>query len=284
METLKFVLLLLLLIPLIAFGQLKVKGQVINEDGEKVIASIYQFGSCLQCDFYGDFEINADSLGGFFSVYALGYKDQKINIQDTSYLTIELKEQKSHPRRTNNKEKRRNKISKKEKKRALRHFNGCCFASGTKILMADKTEKNIEILKAGDSILTFDFLQQRTIVSTILKMDKVLHDNLISITLENDFKIMNTDDHPYYVIGKGICSFKPNATLANYGIKANQLETDDQCYLYHNGNLIPVQILTIEKMVGTWITYNISVIDNNNNFFANGILVNNESKSNNLLP
>lgn len=276
MKQIRIIILLILFVPFISHGQVKIKGEVVNKEGKKVIASIYQYGIYLAKDFLGDFKISIDSLGGPYFFSALGYEDKTVIIHDSTFLTITLYEKKNNPRKVSKDMRRREKFLKKDRKRALQHYNGCCFVSGTMILMADGTEKRIEMLRVNDSILTYDFEFQNIIVSSIFDLDTVNHDNIISITLENEIKTMNTADHPYYVLGKGICSYDPISTYKNYGIKARQLEVGDKCYSYSNGELIFINVLSMEKVNGTFITYNISELNNNNNYFANGVLVNNE--------
>lgn len=276
MNQFRLIILLIVFIPFSSNGQVEVKGQVVNKKGEKVIARIYQYGIYLAKDFHGDFKISIDSLGGPYFFSALGYENKTVIIQDSTFLSVTMDKKKVNRRKTLRNLRRRERFSKKDRERAIRNYNGCCFVSGTMILMADGTEKKIENLNVGDSILTNDFALQNIIVSAISDLDTVYHDNIISITLENDVKIKSTADHPYYVSGKDICSYDPISTYKNYGIKAQQLETGDKCYFYSNGELVFINVSSIKKINGTFITYNISELNNNNNFFANGVLVNNE--------
>lgn len=277
MRRIKKIVLIILFTPFISNGQVKVKGKVVNKEGEKVIASIYQYGICFAKDFQGDFEISIDSLGAPYFFSALGYENKKVKIHDSTFLTVILDAKKYNTRKASKNMRRRERFLKKDRKRALQDYNGCCFVSGTMILMADGTEKRIEMLRVNDSILTYDFESQNIIISSISDLDTVNHYNIISIALENGIKIMNTADHPYYVFGKGICSYDPISTYDNYGIKARQLEIGDKCYSYSNGELIFINVLSVEKINGTFISYNISELNNNNNYFANGVLVNNEN-------
>lgn len=272
---------LLLIFPFLnGRAQVTIKGQVQGKDAEKLLASIYQFGSEIAGDFYGDFEINIDSLGGKYFFQALGYETQEVIITDTSFLTVTLKERKYNPRKLKRSMKRDERYRKKHKRQMRRGkapiTGGCCFVSGTKILMQDGSSENIENLVIGDTVLTYDFEAEKIIVSVIQDLDTVQHDNIIEIALEGDITLRNTDDHPYYVFGKGICSFNPQQTFANYGLKAEKIELGDQCYTLCSGELSLVKIVKITQVSGSFITYNIAELDNNNNYFVNGILVNNE--------
>jgi hypothetical protein len=265
-----------------SYGQMSIKGQVINAKNEKLLASIYHFGSNLSGDFIGEFEIKIDSLGGAYYVYALGYDTQEVIIRDSLFLTVMLKETKQHPRQMLRRMKRQDRARKKMK-RQMRNgripiSGGCCFVSGTKVLMTNEHQENIENLQLGDSILTYDFNSETFISAEIQRIDIVLHDNIIEINLERGIKIKNTADHPYYVFGKGICSFDPQKTYREYGIEAQQLQVNDSCFFYSAGHLVLIQIVGIETLVGSFMTYNISEIKNNNTYFVNGVLVNNEKE------
>lgn len=277
----KFIAILFLLFPLLySYGQVIIRGQVNNAKSEKVFASIYQYGSSITGDFNGDFEMTIDSLGGFYFIEALGYETKKVIIQDSNFLLVTLKETKQNPRKIARSMKRerkaRQKLKRQMRKGKIPIHGGCCFVSGTIILMGDGTQNAIENLIVGDAILTYDLETETIKRSTIQVIDELIHDNIIEIELENGKQIQNTSDHPYYVFGKGICSFDPQSTLINYGIEAKQLQSGDECYSYVSGEILLVKILNIKKLTGTFITYNISEISNNNNYFVNGILVNNE--------
>jgi hypothetical protein len=86
----------------------------------------------------------------------------------------------------------------------------------------------------------------------------------------------NTSDHPYYVKTKGWCSYKPLQTTQKYNIKAKQLLTGDTCFKYQDMKLIEVQVKNIKEYSGEVMTYNISRLEKNKSFFANGILVSDE--------
>ncbi len=114
-------------------------------------------------------------------------------------------------------------------------------------------------------------------INSVLHIATPVHHKLVKVKFSNEEEITSTEDHPYYVKGKGWCSFNPKQTLENYGIKTEQLNTNDVCFT-NNGNKLKkvkvVQIVPFEKFIKT---YNFTGIANSNNYFVNGILVNNES-------
>ena len=152
-----------------------------------------------------------------------------------------------------------------------------CFVKGTFITMSDGTKKPIERIMPGDKILNVDIQTSRILEDSVIDMVSPEHNCLVSITFSDGTIDKNTFDHPYYVNGKGWCSFKPETTMLNYAIEAKKLTIGDTCFKYHNGELEEV---TIKKIVESFIktkTYNISKLKYRNSFFANGILVSNES-------
>lgn len=281
MKTSLIIFSILLLTCFNTFGQVTIRGRVVDNQNKKLLAEIYHYGANISGSFIGDFEFTIDSLNQKVYCHSLGYIDKEILIKDTNFLIVEMKERKNEGRKILRDMKRQEKY-KKKLIRQMRNgkvpiHGGCCFVAGSKVIMSDKSQKNIEELKIGDSVLSYNFQFEKIMKSSILNIERITHDNIIEITLEKGVKIKNTADHPYYVIGKGICSFDPESTQKNYGIETGLLEISDNCYLYNSGKLEPIKVLEIKSILGHYVTYNISDLKNNN-YFVNGVLVNNESQ------
>jgi len=107
----------------------------------------------------------------------------------------------------------------------------------------------------------------------------VLEQNEVNVLANssNSIENSNTEDHPYYVKGKGWCSFKPDLTYERYGIEALQLEHGDICYYYESGKIIEINIIEFIPLNKEIRTYNLTETENSNNYFANGVLVNTEN-------
>ena len=99
---------------------------------------------------------------------------------------------------------------------------------------------------------------------------------MVHITFSNQLQNTNTFDHAYYVKNKGWCSYIPNLTKERYGIVANKLSIGDTVMLYNNGKLIEITIMQLEERLGELPSYNIKT-KNNHNYFANGIVVYDET-------
>ena len=151
-----------------------------------------------------------------------------------------------------------------------------CFGKGTQITMKEGKLLPIEKVKMNDTILSANVNSLQTEEVIVQKIDSVYHNNMVKLLFSDSTINNNTTDHPYFVKNKGWCSCEPSVTLQLYNIKAKQLQPGDICYKYSNNRLEEVVLKTITKYPGKVMTYNISKLTRNKNYFANGILVSNE--------
>ena len=159
----------------------------------------------------------------------------------------------------------------------VHNIPGKCFVAGTPIIMGDGTEKNIEDIEVGDVVKTYNFEDEEVNENKVVEIETPTHADLIEIEFE-DRKNKNTFDHPYWVVGKGWCSYKPEWTKERYELGTNQLEVGDICMNQHkdeDGNFGEVKIISITEDVTPVQTYSLT-IDSNKNYFANGVLVHNK--------
>lgn len=159
------------------------------------------------------------------------------------------------------------------------HMMGHCFVEGTQVLMKDFSLCNIENIVVGDTVKTFNFRTSQLENNRVLKISAPIHNDLVTISFTNDIKNINTEDHPYYVKGKGWCSYKPELTFQRYGLEALQLKEGDICYYYKGGELMEIKIVEFISLNSEVKTYNLTEIENSNNYFANGFLIHNESEN-----
>ena len=151
-----------------------------------------------------------------------------------------------------------------------------CFTDGTEIIQDNTHEKSIKKIKTGDTILSYNEKTMKIENDIVKQIDSVKHSDIIHVSFNDRTENYNTADHPYYVKNKGWCSFKPDLTLQKYNLKTKQLLVGDTCLKYQNNKLIEVRIKNISETPGEVMTYNISRLEKNKTFFANGILVSNE--------
>ena len=170
-----------------------------------------------------------------------------------------------------------------------------CFVAGTKIRMADGTDKNIENVRVGDKILSYNFNSEKVEEDIVERTDHPTHDDLVTIETEHSTNT-NTHDHPYFsVLKNSWVSYKPELTKDRYinnGAWGPAFEEDEidaiqignpqspvgdiALYIDEDGNLKESKFLSIKENNQTTKTYNLTRIKNNHNFFANGLLVHNK--------
>jgi hypothetical protein len=151
-----------------------------------------------------------------------------------------------------------------------------CFTKGTNIILNNNVTKSIEKIKQGDRILSFNQKTMQIENDIVKQVDSVKHSDIVHITFSDRTVNDNTFDHPYYVKNKGWCSYKPLQTIQKYNINTKQLLTGDTCFKYQDKKLIEVKVKSIKEKSGEVMMYNISRLEKNKSFFANGILVSDE--------
>lgn len=145
-----------------------------------------------------------------------------------------------------------------------------CFAKGTQIQMADKSTRNIEDLNVGDQISYFDFESQELKVTTIQKLESVVHHGLVTYQFESGLTITSTQDHPYQLLNKGWASLNPERSAQYEGFeKILKIEPGD-LFITVNG---PERLTAITHVPGHQQTFTISKLSVGNNFIANGLVV-----------
>ena len=149
-----------------------------------------------------------------------------------------------------------------------------CFVAGTPITMGDGTTKAIELIEVGDEIKNYDFETKEIKVGKVLSIDTPTHADIIEISF-GDKKSRNTFDHPYWVVGKGWSSYKPQWTEKRYDIKSEQLEVGDKCLELQDDIIIETEITDIQEDINPVQTYSLGV-ETHKNYFANDMLVHNK--------
>lgn len=155
-------------------------------------------------------------------------------------------------------------------------MDDCCFLKGTKIKMADYSEKNIEDIQKGDMVLSYNIFTNEFYPSIvkhlIINMNTI---NLAEVRLNNGIELLMNAYHPI-LTNNGFHS------LTNY----NNYDT------LIIGDLVKTingyeSIINIEQFTATIpiISYNLDTVDINENedddkndtFIANGVVVHNTS-------
>ena len=134
-----------------------------------------------------------------------------------------------------------------------------CFTYDTMVTLSDGTYEKICKIKPNDMIKTYNDETGKLQNSKVLETVKVLHDNIVKYKFNNNTIIEATDNHPFYVVDKGY--------------KA-PLEIGD---VVLNDELNKLEVVKIEVDNKQQITYNINRTDSGKNYFANKVLVSDES-------
>ena len=142
---------------------------------------------------------------------------------------------------------------------------GKCFAGDTMITLSAGTYHQIKHIELGTKIKTYDDETGKLQNSTVLEVVKVLHDNLIKYKFSDNTEIIATDDHPFYIASDSY-------TDSDY----RPLEMGDEVL---NDELNKIKVVNVKKIEGLIETYNINRTNNGKNYFANRVLVSDESET-----
>jgi hypothetical protein len=82
---------------------------------------------------------------------------------------------------------------------------GCiyCCVKGTRIRMADGTEKPIESINIGDKVLSYDTTMKAEEEDKVISFMARTVDEILDIELEDGTVISITGDHPIFVLNRG---------------------------------------------------------------------------------
>jgi len=152
--------------------------------------------------------------------------------------------------------------------------NAPCFIAGTKIDVEGGAIKNIEDIQVGEKVLTHN---HETSENEYKAVEEILHKDEEQPVVHYHFKddvrtLVGTYDHPIWIVGKGYASYRPELTKQDSGIDVELIEEGDKVLLSSG---VELEISLIEEIDGNMQVFNLSKIADNNNFFANGLLVHN---------
>ena len=159
--------------------------------------------------------------------------------------------------------------------------NRFCFIAGTQITMADGSFKNIEEVQIGDEVITLNEETKLNEVKKVINTKSPIHNDLVKYTLSNGVEVTSTFDHPFYVNKMELASYNPTLTNERYqlGVTVRKIETGDFVYMISKDNGIGMLEVDIEKIESQPLvdtqTY-IFTVEDNHNFYANGILTHNK--------
>ena len=155
--------------------------------------------------------------------------------------------------------------------------NAPCFVAGTKI-SCDGEEKNIEDVKVGDSVWTFNHESSKKELKLVNELLVKENEEVIEYTIEDENEILlkGTPDHPIFIEELGdYASFNPKDTLTDSKLEVGQIKEGMTVkFINDSGDFDNYKIKSIKK-AGMATVYNLLNVEDNHNFYANGILVHN---------
>jgi hypothetical protein len=146
----------------------------------------------------------------------------------------------------------------------------CCFPAGTKITMADGSYKNIENIKPGELILSYNIYSDQYSKWPVFVTSQPIHpvyeinDGLLSLTKEHPLLMKKMDG----TTGWG--AIIPDRSVVRFGGKGLTLQQGDQIFTSDKKWIEVTKITYKSEPVQT---YNIVSFWGKQNFFANDILV-----------
>jgi len=154
---------------------------------------------------------------------------------------------------------------------------GCCFSYDTLITLADGSTKPIGLIEIGDKILSYNTDNNTAFENEVQEIITRKDRDMYRFTLENGTLIIASEDHPFYVVGKGYSSLNPNLTAQGtqgYEVlqgKLSWIKSGDTLLMSDNTE---VKIDSIEPIVHPDKVFTLSnKIKSYPNYFANGVLV-----------
>jgi intein/homing endonuclease len=158
----------------------------------------------------------------------------------------------------------------------FKYGGGSCFVAGTKVTMADGSEKNIEDVVIGDEVLSFNGIENES--KKVVGVKTPIHDDMVKYVFANQTEIICTYDHPFFVAGGNgeLASYAPFLTNSRYNIgkDVRQIKVGDLVFVNESKSQTAIKDI-VEMDLGDTQTY-IFTVEDNHNFYANGILVHNK--------
>ena len=156
--------------------------------------------------------------------------------------------------------------------------NNCCFVANTMISLKNDDQKSIKNIQPGDMVLSYNESKNEVEVNKVISVRGKIANNLVRYTFTNGVMLESTSDHPYYVNGLKIASFDPIVTTEKYDfeIDIDKIKVGDVVNLQDGTTTVieDIEVLDNAEQVFTF------EVENNHNYYANGILVHNKTQGN----
>jgi len=138
--------------------------------------------------------------------------------------------------------------------------HNACFPAGTRITLESGDVKNIEDIKEGDTLVSFDTHNKKFTTGRVSKLNKSVQSDLIHIMTDSDSTLKSTLGHRIYT--------------TNGWRDAKDLREGD---ILIKGDGKETKITKVEQTPGDYEVYHIMNVGSDHTYFANNILVHNWS-------
>ena len=118
--------------------------------------------------------------------------------------------------------------------------NAPCFIAGTRVSMGDGTMKNIEDVKMGEYVATWDFEKDEFSNEQVLEVTETENEQVYHLNVKafgNEITVFATPDHPFYVKSKGWACKDPDLLKKKSGMDAVKIEVGDQIFTGKEGEM-----------------------------------------------
>ena len=150
--------------------------------------------------------------------------------------------------------------------------NAPCFVAGTKVHIENKGITNIEDVKVGDKVISYNHQNDEVEYKEVKKVRIKTDEFVVTYLFENGTTLTGTPDHPLYVVDKGYASYSPKATKEDSGLDVEQILLGDEV-LHMDGYGVTISdIIEQEKKE---VVYNLEDVVDNSNFFVEDLLAHN---------
>jgi hypothetical protein len=171
-----------------------------------------------------------------------------------------------------------NEISKNNVGNILLHnkcaWSGFCCVDENTIISMEHFNKPIKEVNVGDLVWSYNFESNTKELKEILQIVSPIHDSIVEIKFNNGSVVKSTFDHIYYNAEGKMVSYEPEKTKQWYNGEVEKIKIGDKC-LDEDGN--EIEVVSINEHIHPIQTYTLFVKDNQN-FYANGVLVYDEEK------
>jgi len=157
--------------------------------------------------------------------------------------------------------------------RTWENCRGGCFPVGTKVIMEDGSEKDINEVKAGDKVVSQSEDGTKSI-STVVALDQPVSGNMCEINYTDGESLRLTDNHPMFT-GSKWKAINPQAALKeNPSLPVSQLVSGDKIFK-SDGTKAEVDYYSCSSQ--SIQTYNLILDGGVNTYFADGYLAHNKA-------